>query len=187
MSSSSTDLTQLLIAKYGLTSIITNGTAGGNNGAFRTVGNQTFLDLPNGTTVDITGYFNGTADEPVPVQAATTGAGITPTASFTVQPVSSPPPIGIQADYDAYWATSKVGSYLDFAGGVLYRYSDNAAVFIVKDRNKEYTIAKNSNLDDIASIIPEVREVWRQEYGFEPTRPELATASVNSDNWNPFY
>ena len=73
-----TDLTQILIERYGLDGIVTNGTAGGNIGAFRQVGDQFFLDLPNGTSVDITGYFSSNTNRPVSAQGATIGEGISP-------------------------------------------------------------------------------------------------------------
>ena len=85
------------------------------------------------------------------------------------QVVSSPPPIGIAADYDSYWKNAPIGSYTDFAGGVIYRYSENEANFISGSNRKDYTIRADSNLNEIANIIPEVGAVWKEEYGFAPT------------------
>lgn len=162
------DVTQQLIQRYGLDAIITNGTAGGNNGAYRTVGNDLYLDLPTGGSVLVS-----------------TVAANTIVAADRVQNTQPPAP-GIETAYAQYWDTVKVGTYTDFAGGVLYRYSNNNAVFIDKS-GKEYTLARNSKLDDIASIVPAIANVWRAEFGFEPSNPSLATQVVDVNNWNPIY
>lgn len=125
---SSTDLTQLLIAKYGLTAIITNGTAGGNNGAFRAVGDQAFLDLPNGEVVNITGYFGSTADFPVRPETAnltsagpTSAADVSASAAAITSAVASGATVDIEGGVTNFvnGATGAVTGVLDSATGAV--------------------------------------------------------------------
>jgi hypothetical protein len=124
------------------------------------------------------GPFTVWEDDPVPAPTPTSprveSASPTPVPAplptvTNTGVVTSPPQVSIAADYDSYWKNAAIGSYTDFAGGVIYRYSEDKANFISGTNRKDYTIRADSNLNEIANIIPEVGAVWKEEYGFNPT------------------
>jgi hypothetical protein len=104
----------------------------------------------------------------------------------------------MQKDYQSFFDTTKPGSYTDFAGGVLYRepeiqsnvdYQGNPikqykAVFFAPN-GQQYTLDKNSNLNDIAYTIPEIANAWKGQYGFTPTGQAPASGVMTNENWNP--
>ena len=86
-------------------------------------------------------------------------------------------------DYEAYFATTKPGSYYDVAGGTLYRADPDRAIFITPQG--EYTLHRNTQIADIAATIPEFAKAWEEVYGYKATGPTPASGVMTADNWNP--
>jgi hypothetical protein len=119
---------------------------------------------------------------------------IAPTGSTNSSNVSAK----MQKDYQSFFDTTKPGSYTDFAGGVLYREPEiqsntdangnpvkqYKAVFFAPN-GQQYTLDKNSNLNDIAYTIPEIAAAWKNQYGFTATGKAPASGVMTNENWNP--
>jgi hypothetical protein len=127
--------------------------------------------VPNPVTGPVTG---GTVPGPVTggtVPGPVTG-GTVPGPGAVSGPAPAPAPAApanIQEDYKNFFASTKPGSYTDFAGGVLYRAPEyqsgrdsegrpvkqTMAVFYTPD-GREYTLTDKTDLNAIAYTIPEI-------------------------------
>jgi hypothetical protein len=81
--------------------------------------------------------------------------------------VTAPAPQRMTNDYMNYLNSSKPGDTQQWAGGTLTKGADGIATW-TGPTGQKINMTNGSNFDSIAQASPEIRDLWKQTYGFTP-------------------